>query len=233
MLDFINQNNAFFLVIFSFIVASATAVYAVLTWRLVAETRKMREIQTEPNIFISLQSKEERAGFIDLVIQNIGLGAAHKLKFDLRTDFEYSKGRFLSRVNFIKNGVNYLAPNQPIKHFLTGLVGKKELEKTKIVIRVEYENFMGKLYQKEYILDFSEFYGRRRVGHPPLIDIADNLKKIEGYIRQVSLGKNKIKVATYTMKDIEEENKKLKEQFEQIKKEHDKGKKNAKKKSTL
>lgn len=86
---------------------------------------------------------------------------------------------------------------------------------------------MGKSYQKEYILDFSEFYGRRRVGNPPLIDIAINLKKIEGYIRQFSSGTKKIKVETYTKKDREEENEKHMELIKQIKKEHDKGKKNA------
>lgn len=226
MLDFINQNSGLFLVIFSGVVAVATVVYAVLTWRLVAETRKMREVQTEPNIFVSLQSKEEWAGLIDLVIQNIGLGAAHSLKFELRPDFEYSKGMFLSEVNFIKNGVNYLAPNQTIKHFLTGLVDNKELEKTELVFRIEYENFMGKLYQKEYILDFSEFYGRRRVGHPPLIDIAKNLEKIERNIQLIISGLKKIEVVTFTKKDIEEENKKIEEQIEQFEKEQiEKGRK--------
>ena len=107
------------------------------------------------------------------------------------------------------------------------LVGREELEKTKIEFRVKYENFMGKPYQRKYILDFSEFWGRRRAGHSTLIDIADNLKKIEGYISQLSSGNKKIKVATYTKMDREEESKKLKEQIEQIEKEH---KKKAKKK---
>jgi len=206
MFGFLNQNSAFFLVLFSLIVTGATVAYAILTGKLVSETRKMREVQTEPSIFVNLYLKEDWAGLIDLVIQNIGSGAAYNLKFELNPDFEYRKERFLSRVNFIKNGVNSLAPNQQIKHFLTSLVGREELEETKIEFKVKYENSTGKSYQREYTLDFSEFWGRRRVGESLLKDIAKNLEKIEGYIQQISLAK-KIEVVTYTNKDIEEEKK--------------------------
>jgi len=124
MINFLNQNSGAFLVLFSLVVTLATVLYVILTGKLVSESRKMREVQTEPNIFVCLHSKEEWISLIDLEIQNIGLGAAYNLNFGLNPDFEYSKGRFLSELNFIKNGVNYLAPNQKIKHFLTSLVGK-------------------------------------------------------------------------------------------------------------
>lgn len=225
MINFLNQNSGAFLVLFSLIVALSTVFYVLLTRKLVSETRKMRKVQTEPNIFVSLHSKEEWIGLIDLEIQNIGLGAAYNLNFELNPDFEYSKGLFLSELNFIKNGVNYLVPNQKIKHFLTSLVGRKELEKTKIGFKVKYENSIGKSYQREYTLDFSEFWGRRRVGEPPLKDIAKSLEKIEEYIRHISLGMKKIKVVTYTEKEIEERTKKQLEQIKQIQKEREEKKK--------
>jgi hypothetical protein len=218
---FLNQNSGSFLVLFSFIVAIATATYARLTWKLVSETRKMREVQTEPNIFVSIQSKEDWIGFIDLVIENIGLGAAYNLKFEIEPDFEYSKGHFLSTLNFMKNGVNRLAPNRKITHFLASLIGNQELGKAKFEFTVKYENCVGKSYQKSYILDFSEFWGIRRVGEPALRNIAKNLEKIKEDIHRVSSGMDKVKVIAYTVNDIEKETERQLKQIEQFEKEQE------------
>jgi len=51
-LDLLNRNSGAFTVLFSAVVALATVVYAILTWRLVTETKEMREVQTEPKIFV-------------------------------------------------------------------------------------------------------------------------------------------------------------------------------------
>jgi len=59
-LEFLNENSGAFVVIFSAVVAIATIVYAILTWRLVSETRKMRFEHWQPfsthlhSVFIQL-----------------------------------------------------------------------------------------------------------------------------------------------------------------------------------
>lgn len=53
LLAFLNANSGALNVIFTGVVTIATAVYAVLTWKLVSETRQMREVQTEPKIEIT------------------------------------------------------------------------------------------------------------------------------------------------------------------------------------
>jgi len=207
MLEFINQNSGAFLVLFSLIVTGATVFYAILTRSLVSETKKMREAQTEPNIFISLKSKEEYIGLVDLVIQNIGLGAAYNLKFDVNPDFEYSKGRMLSEIKFIKNGLRYLPPNNKRVYFLISLIGRaEELEKISIEVKAEYDNCLGKSYQQQYTLDFSELLGMRRAGEPSQKKIANNLEKIQNDIHGLMYSSYpKIKVIAYTKKDMEEE----------------------------
>jgi hypothetical protein len=89
-------------VIFSGSVVAATIAYVVLTWKLVSETRKMREAQTEPKVFVTIQPREEWINFMDLVIQNIGLGPAYNIEFEVHPDFEYEKGKFLSEIGFMK-----------------------------------------------------------------------------------------------------------------------------------
>jgi hypothetical protein len=64
---FLNDNSGAFTVIFAFIVVIATVIYAVLTWRLISETRRLREAQTEiqnfihenKRLFITTQSEYE------------------------------------------------------------------------------------------------------------------------------------------------------------------------------
>jgi len=206
MLNFLNNNSGAFDVIFSALVASATLVYAILTWKLVSETRKMREAQTEPKISATIQPREEWINLIDMVIQNIGLGPAYNVKFKVKPDFEYAKGRFLSELGFMKNGLRYLAPNQKLQFFLTSMIENFE-EKTKkpFEIKVTYQDSMGKKYEDVYVIDFSQLIGLSRLGKPPLHTIAKNIEKIQKDLHYLSTGFHKMKVIRYTKKDIEEE----------------------------
>ena len=217
LLEFLNQNSGAFAVIFSALVASATVIYAILTWKLVSETRKMREAQTEPRIYVTIQPREEWINFIDMIIQNIGLGPAHNIKFEVNPDFEYRKGEFLSKLGFMKKGLGYLAPNQKIQFFLTSLIENKE-EKIKkpFEIKVVYQNSTGKTYEDVYLIDFSQLIGLGQLGEPPLYKIAQNIESIQGDIHNLSTGFYRMKVIRYTKEDVEEERKR---QLERIKKE--------------
>jgi len=117
-LRFLNVNSGAFSVVFSFIVSVATVIYAILTWKLVSETRKMRELQTRPNVFIILQSREEWINFMDIIIQNVGPGAAWDLKFEVVGDIENNMVKELLSIGFIRNGLRYLAPGQRIQSFI-------------------------------------------------------------------------------------------------------------------
>ena len=65
LFDYLNQNNGAITVIFTAVVAIATVVYAILTWKLVSETRMMREVQTEPKISAIIQPKDYWLNFIE------------------------------------------------------------------------------------------------------------------------------------------------------------------------
>lgn len=223
LLEFLNQNSGAFAVIFSAVVAVATIVYAILTWRLVSETRKMREAQTEPKVSVTIQPREEWINFIDMVIQNIGLGPAHNIKFNVKPDFEYAKEKFLSELGFMKNGLRYLAPNQKLQFFLTSMIENFE-EKTKkpFEIRVTYQNSVGKKYEDVYIIDFSQLIGLSQLGEPSLYKIAKNIEKIQEDIYHLSTGFHRMKVIRYTKEDVEKETKQLLERANKPKKE-DKG----------
>lgn len=218
--DFLNQNNGVFMLIFTGVVAFATVVYAILTYMLVSETKEMREAQTEPRVSVVFQPREEWINFIDLIVKNIGLGPAYDIKFDVKPDFEYRNGQSLSQINFIKNGVKYLDPNQKIQFFLTSMVENFDKKvKTPFTIEVTYKNKFGKKYSEKFVIDFSELVGLGQLGEPPLHKIAKNIEDIRKDIGHLSTGFHRIKAIVYTKKDIDNENK---EMMKRIKKQKEK-----------
>ncbi len=220
VLEFLNQNSGAFAVIFSAVVAIATVVYAILTWRLTSETRKMREAQTEPRVSATIQPREEWINFIDMVIQNIGLGPAYNIKLEANPDFEYAKGEFLSELGFMKNGLRYLAPNQKLQFFLTSMIEDFDKKvKTPFTIKVSYKNKFGKKYSEDLVIDFSELIGLGQLGEPPLHKIAKNMEDIEKDLHHLSTGFHRMKVIRYTKEDIEKETKQLLERTNKPKKE--------------
>ncbi|HOK88334.1 MAG TPA: hypothetical protein PK404_05825 [Fervidobacterium sp.] len=146
--------------VFSGVVAISTVVYAVLTYQLTSETRKMCEAQTEPKISLSIQPREEYIKLLDMIVENIGQGPAYRVKFEVNPDFEFVKGYFLSQLGFVKNGVAYFAPKQKIEFFLTNIAeGFNDKVNIEIKIKVTYSSKTGKRYEDEYIISFKELAG--------------------------------------------------------------------------
>ncbi|MGZ7180283.1 MAG: hypothetical protein ACXVIB_05720, partial [Halobacteriota archaeon] len=115
--ELLNANSGAITVVFSGLVAISTVAYAILTWRLVSETKRMREVQTEPNISISIQQAGRWGNELEMIIQNIGSGEAFDVTFEVETDLTIMtpvgshKKRFVD-LNIIKNGLRSVAPHQ-------------------------------------------------------------------------------------------------------------------------
>ncbi|MCX6565112.1 MAG: hypothetical protein NTW38_01595 [Candidatus Aminicenantes bacterium] len=215
MFSFMNTNSGSIIAILTFVLAAISGIYAFLTWKMVKETKRMREIQSEPQISIFYKSKDEYINLIDLVIKNIGPGPAYKLAFKASPDFEYSEGMKLSEMNIFKNGLKYLAPNQELVFFLNSLI---EISSKKLCsyfdITVNYEDDSGKKYENSYNIDLSEIFGLRHVGGPPLKKIADQIEKIVEEIKKLYSSYPQMRVITYSKTEIDKENKEIEEFYE-------------------
>lgn len=140
ILNFVNDNNGAFIVLFSFLVAGATIVYAILTWKLVSETKKIRKVQTEPDVCAYIETIGGWMPFTRLKIENIGLGPAHDIKFEINQDFEVAEDLKLSDLAFIKHGIRYLAPKQKISPFLFSLKNIEKIQKSLEIIITFQDN---------------------------------------------------------------------------------------------
>jgi len=187
MLQYLNQNAGALTVIFSFLVAISTVFYAILTWKLVSETKKLRKAQTEPKLSIIIENNDVAFGFLDMIIKNVGYGPAYNITFKVQPDFEYEKGHFLSELGAIKYGIKYLAPNQEYRFFFTSLIGRfKELQNVTFNIFTEYCDSSETKFKDEFFIEFSHFDNLSRLGSPPLPEIAKELKKVRENLDKIT-----------------------------------------------
>lgn len=199
MLNWIVQNGE---ILFAGVVAASTVAYAILTRSLVAETKKLREVQTEPKIAVWVRPKEEAITFAHLYVRNIGLGPAFDVSFEIGEETETPGGQMLikdfSEAQFLNTGLKYLGPGQEMRAGFTKL-SKNTEEKIKAVLTVKtkYRSATRKKYENVYQLEMAEFKDYRMFGYPPLHSIAENLQKIQEQIEHFATGFHKLKVDVY------------------------------------
>ncbi len=205
-ISFLNTNAGGLSTLFSGIVMIATIVYAVLTASLVRETRHMRELQTEPRIEVIASPREEFVNIITLRVKNIGLGSAYNVTFDLSGELN-SEGEAklindFSKSQFLTKGLKYLGPQQELQSGFTQITEDFEAKiNSRLIIKVSYENSIGRLYKQNITIFFEEFRGYGTLGKPHLYSIAQSLEKIEININHIITGFKKLKVDTYSEKD--------------------------------
>ena len=152
------------IVIFTFFVTLSTVCYALLTWRLVSETRKLREVQTEPKIHITLESADFDINFVRLNVKNIGLGPASDLQFVPTIDSGGESAKELlqefTSPNFFRTGLRYFGPGQSIYSSYTQMTnGWEGKSAATLSFKLTYKNATGKQYNEEIIIDMSEIKG--------------------------------------------------------------------------
>jgi hypothetical protein len=141
------------------IIAFITLLYVILTGYLVLESREMRKLQTEPKLYLFIETREKDYDITDLFIQNIGMGPAYNIEFEVLSDFIYGvlnidkdgyalpipKNLYASKASIVKNGIKYLAPNQKKRIFSTMLLQTKNINlqnnlDNHLEIKITYED---------------------------------------------------------------------------------------------
>jgi hypothetical protein len=221
IISFLNANAGVLNLLFAVVVAAATVVYAWLTAKLVAETRQLREAQTEPRIEVFYRPRDEWIALLDIVIKNIGSGPAYDLTFSCSAIVP-NKGseELLSRLKELKSlssGIAYLGPGQEFFSYWTRMTDNfKEKLETQILVRSNYRSATGRAYARQHVLDLSELKGVERIGEPPLLKIAKNVEKFQEQMQRLSTGFEKLKVDVFTHDDRERERKESEEERERL-----------------
>jgi hypothetical protein len=205
-IDEINKNSGFIGLVFSLVVTIATVVTAWLNARLVSETRRMREAQTEPHVQVTYKIRDEWINLLDVSIRNIGLGPAYDISFELRAEIVGDKKNdlvgTLEKLNCFSKGLVYLGPDQEFSSFWTSLLESHASKlDTRVHIICRYRNATGVRYVMPCVLDLSELKGISRIGEPPLYKISKQLESIAKNVDHFASGFRRLRVDGYSQAD--------------------------------
>ena len=188
MLDCIKQNSELITLFFSAIVMLSTVVYAVLTRKLVKETKLMRTSQYEPYIMFYLSKGETTIDLLFLNVINIGQGVAKDVKFEILTDPMFMDK--MTDVSFFLKGVRYFPPQKKYRHFLGSSQGmtSNEILSRNLVIKVSYKDIFEKENKEEFSLSFSDVTidGKFTPPETYIGMISHNLEKIDKSINKLN-----------------------------------------------
>jgi hypothetical protein len=205
-LTFLNANSGALTVLFTAVVTISTVITSVLTGSLVSETKKMRQVQTEPKIEITIKSFEFAIHIVRLHIRNIGLGPALNVKFNQKVlsggDAAQALLSDFTQSNFFKTGLNYFGPEQErYSHYSQMTEGHDGKIESVLAIEISYESATGVQYREQATIDMSELKGEYQLGKPNLYSIANSLEKIQADISGIASGHKKIGAEIYTASD--------------------------------
>lgn len=206
MMQWLQQYGQIATFLFTAVVTVATAVYAVLTWQLVTETRRMREAQTDPHVVVYFEPLEELLLLGRLRVKNIGLGAAYDITFSLRPEGAHAGAQRLlddfTKTKFLVRGVGFLGPNQELQSGYTKFnEGYEEKIRAVLVVNLRYRSVTGRWREEQCRIDFSEIEGTTRIGTPPLYSLAQSLEKLQADVHRIASGYSRIQVDSHSTDD--------------------------------
>jgi hypothetical protein len=143
-------------------VALSAVVYSILTWRLVSETRRMREFQITPDINVYFERSETDPSFTFIVFKNSGLGYARNVRFEIIKDFGYydHKSQELNNKGIIKNGIDSFYSNQTYKFYFTDVSQNHDQKVSdNLILKATYFDLNNKRFTKQIKLSLVELSG--------------------------------------------------------------------------
>lgn len=210
ILNFLNENSGALTVLFTAVVTISTVIYSVLTGKLVSETKRMRQVQTEPKIEVTIKSFDFAIHIVRLHVRNIGLGPAINVRFDPKVLSGGQAAKDLlnefTQSNFFKIGLNYFGPGQErYSHYTQMTQGHHGKIESVLAIEISYESTTGVKYKEQATIDMSELKGEYQLGTPNLYSIAKSLEKIQNDISHITSGYKKSSAQIYTAEDRQKE----------------------------
>lgn len=217
----------------AWISAFATVAIAVLTFVLAKETwylrlaqiRQIDEIKKEairPNLEFYLLSAPASFQFLNVHVENNGKGVARNISFSfsgengaqLTENEQMVVDKFLS-LNILRNGIVALGSSKQRTSFIFSFIDlSNKLGNSVFGIRINvvmrYEDFDGRSYSAESVVDFSEFKGISEVGGgDPLYNLYKEAEKIRKVLESAQGGTSskRLNINTHSSADREEEKK--------------------------
>jgi hypothetical protein len=199
--------------LYTAIVAISTLAYAFLTYLLVRETIRLREVQAEPEIILYLNPSDDLPITYDLIVKNIGVSVAYNVRweFDKNSIFIKERGVDLNVLKFFTDKTDYFAPGQIYRTYF-GLGSELFRKPTPpgIRMKVSFNNRRGNHFGREYLIDPSIYSGRSFVKNSGKREISESIQNISEVFSDIASGNSTLNINTYSTTDRNRELRKLK-----------------------
>lgn len=203
------------------VLAALTFVYVLLTREIVKEARETRTIQERPEVIVDADYSDQDV--VDVVVRNIGRGAAKDISFHFSTPMEssistekVSEDVPLNELPYFREGIEFLAPGAEIRAFWDTYVGLFPLLRARgleegITITSKYKSLAGKHYETRWTINPLRLSGTPHVKRKGEHEIAKAVERISKDLHRV-ISLRGLKVISRT--EQREEAKRLREQLE-------------------
>ncbi|MEX1013835.1 MAG: hypothetical protein WDZ80_01580 [Candidatus Paceibacterota bacterium] len=219
IIEWINYNNGFFLVIL-------TAVYVIATIVTVRKISKSNKIAQENiKVFTEIENDKSRPVLsfsVELVkkmivvakVKNIGPTTASKIKIDTDPELkEFDSGK---RIRFLSEVIPSLPPNAELSTVLGTYPEYKEKFGDKVITGfIEYSRIGRKSYREEFNFDLTINEGLSWVTEYTVHDCVKEIEKIRKEISHIASGFKKPVVRILDEKEYQKEEKEAVEKFKE------------------
>ena len=159
----------------------AVLLLAVFAFFQVMEQRAARIAQDSPQILVDVNYSQRT--MINIVVRNIGRGAAKDIRFDFSAPVESSGGQTISDLAYFKGGIAFLAPNTEIATVWDSYADAVEVLKKKglrngITVTVKYKDLRGKAYTTRWTINPLILEGSGYADYREFEDLVRALEKI-------------------------------------------------------
>ena len=136
-----------------------TAVYTVINYKMIKESKATRLQKITPNIVAYLSTTEiHGSGTLILYITNIGEGVARNVKCEIYKDFEWIKGDPLCNRGIFKSGINVFPPQYKLQYYILTSCGSFDFSREDAYIEFDIicEDILGTEIRSRFKLSFKE-----------------------------------------------------------------------------
>jgi hypothetical protein len=169
------------------LVAFITCITAWTALQTVEEMKRAREAQEQPEIIVDFDAISHPP-FIQLVVHNIGNGAARYVKFSFEPELIASNGRNYSKsVTFLKEGIPFMPPNRKLTQLFDRIPDLLESKKPLAFdVTLSFEDVRGNVYSRVIPLDLKVYIGHAEIRPKGIYEVVQQLEKLNQRINQLA-----------------------------------------------
>lgn len=192
-----------------------TAVATFLLWRvtivLAKETKRMVDASAQPHVVATIEPNRWSMMHFDLHVSNTGNATAYDVKVVFTPEIVVD-GR---STTMPLSDINILMPGAELSSFLRGF---KDVTDKDYEVAVSWKKAPSDSVREKiaYHINFAHFRGLSRLGRDPVVQVADEVKKMREDLSSLVRGSRRLGVDVYTSNDRRFEEEALERRFAEI-----------------